>query len=130
MSHRIFIVEDHPLMRAVLQEFVDDHPDMEVVSTAESGEQAVQALADSTGGRPDVLLVDVALPGMSGIDLVRRVKARWPGIRCIMLSGHLRSTYVERAFAAGAVGYLPKGKPEDVVAAIRRVLQDDMTRSE
>jgi len=122
MSHRICIVEDHPLMRTVMQEFVDDHPDMEVVSTVESGEQAVEALEQTTECRPDVLLVDVALPGMSGIELVRRVTDRWPNIRCIMLSGHVPTSYVERAFAAGAVGYLPKGQPEDVVTAIRRVL--------
>lgn len=122
MSHGVFIVEDHALMRRVMQEYVDDIPGMGVVATANSGEETIAALDGMTGGLPDVLLVDVALPGMSGIELVRHVTSRWPNVRCVMLSGHVRPSYVRRAFAAGAKGYLPKGRPEEVGEAIRQVL--------
>ncbi|MEX2465699.1 MAG: response regulator transcription factor [Gemmatimonadota bacterium] len=130
MTHRVFLVEDHELMRTVMQEFVDDLPETEVVGTADSGEQALKVLASMTANRPHVLLVDVSLPGMSGIDLVRDVSHRWPDISCVMLSGHLRPSYVERAFAAGARGYVRKGKPTEVDAAIRHVLAGGRYTSE
>jgi DNA-binding NarL/FixJ family response regulator len=123
---RVVIVEDHAVMRAVMHEFVDDLAGMEVVATAGSAEHALDVLEHMAP--PDLLLVDVALPGMSGIELVRRVTDRWPEIRCVMLSGHVRPSYVERAFAAGAKGYLPKGKPEEVGHAIRCVLHGDVYR--
>lgn len=122
MSCQVFVVEDHPLMRAVMREFVADLPGMAIHATAASAEKAIEALDGAAGDHPDVLLVDVALPGMSGIELVRHVTSRWPDIRCIMLSGHLHPSYVERARAAGAVDYLPKGKPEEVAEALRRLI--------
>ena len=116
---RVYIVEDHELMREVLHDYLRAIPGLSVCGDAVSGEEALEGLAVS---EPDLVLVDTSLPEMSGIDLVARVRARWPDLPCLMMSGHGQEEYVERALTAGARGYLLKGQPAELRPAIRQVM--------
>ena len=131
MTARIYIVEDHALMRRTLTDFIDDLPGFEVAGGAETAEQALEELDElgegaARAGAVDLVLVDTRLPGVSGIELVRALKERWPAIRCLMLSGHEERTYIDQALEAGAQGYVLKGKSEEIPEAIRRVLGGDV----
>ncbi|MEC9482025.1 MAG: response regulator transcription factor [Halomonas sp.] len=117
---RVFIVEDHPLMRDMLLEFLALEEGIDVIGTAESAESALEHL---DGASTDLVLIDMSLPGMSGIELLGQLRQRYPDMRFAMLSGHGERHYVEQAFAAGASGYILKGEPDDVPRAIYRVLE-------
>lgn len=127
MTRHIYLVEDHPLMRQVVGQLVAGTPGLDVVGTADSGEAALDALADAAA---DLVLVDVSLPNMNGVELVAEIQARWPGLRCLMLSGHLEPVYAQRALAAGARGYVLKGNPAELTDAIHRVLGGEVYLSE
>lgn len=90
-----------------------------VCGTAESGEEALETLPESGC---DLALVDVSMPGMSGIELVRHLRAQSPEVKCLMLSGHLGEGYVTDALKAGARGYVGKGDPAALLEAITEVL--------
>ena len=124
MTYRLFIVEDHPLMRETLTEYLALEPDVEVCGQAASGEEALRLIPESAC---DLVLVDVSMPGMSGIEFVRQLRQLVPGQHCLMLSGHAEKVYVEAALAAGAQGYVMKGDPDAMVTAIRRVLGGEAT---
>lgn len=127
MHTRIYIIEDHAFMRTMLQEFLNRVPDLEVCGTAATAEEALQNALQT---EPTLLLVDVALPGMSGIDLAREAQARWPDLPCLMLSGHHEPAYIEQALAAGARGYVLKGNPDAIVDAVQEVLAGNIYLSE
>jgi DNA-binding NarL/FixJ family response regulator len=120
MTHRVYIVEDHDSLRQLLTTYIDGLPDLEVCGAASSGEEALAELADVPA---DLLVVDLSLPRMSGTEVVRAARSRWPDMGCIILSAHMGPDYIERALAAGAQGYVKKGDPEDLHAAIRCVLE-------
>jgi len=122
---RVFIVEDHTLLRTTLRDFLLDEPDLQVVGDAGSAETALEALEGLAHCAPDVVLVDVSLPGMSGIEFVKRLARLHPHVACVMLSGHGETDDVEDALAAGARGYVVKGSSDEVPAAIRTVLAGD-----
>ena len=116
---RIFVIEDHPLMREVLRDYLGAMPGVEICGEATSGEEALERLDEVEA---DLLLVDTTLGGMNGIDFVKRVAARWKDLPCLMLSGHGQEGYVERALHAGARGYVLKGNPAELPRAIEKVL--------
>ena len=118
----VFVVEDHPLMRDMLLEFLAQETDIEVTGTADSAEAALEQLP---GTPSDLVLIDMSLPGMSGIELLGQLREQYPDMRCAMLSGHGERHYVEQAFDAGASGYILKGEPDDVPLAIHRILQGE-----
>lgn len=122
MSISIFIVENHPVMREMLREYLVMVPDLEICGMAETAEAALEAL---DAAAPDVVLVDVSLPGRNGMELVEEIRERW-GTPCVIHSAHDKRTYVDRAFACGAVGYVLKGNPRDVRQAIVRVLDGEI----
>jgi DNA-binding NarL/FixJ family response regulator len=124
VTTRIFAIEDHAVMRDMLVEFLSLEPDWEVSGVAATGEQALDAL-DDTSSPPALVLVDVSLPGMTGIEFVRRFNRRAGRPPCVMLSGHHDPSYARHAEAAGAYGYVVKGNPEELVRAIRTVLSGD-----
>lgn len=122
MPIRIYIVEDHPVMRETLQDYVVLEPNLEICGMADSAEAASEAL---DAAAPDVVVVDLSLPGRSGLELVEEIQTRW-GTPCVILSGHGERTYVGRALACGARGYVLKGNPGDLPLAIARVLEGEI----
>lgn len=118
-QHQIYIVEDHEMMREMMTEFLTMAPDLHVAGQAKTAESALEELASTT---VHLLLIDVALPGMSGIELVSEVRNRWPGLPCLMYSGHGEIAYARRALENGANGYVLKGNPDELVEAIHNVL--------
>ena len=117
---RIFLVEDHPLMREVVRDYLGAVAGMEICGESVTAEDALEKLARACA---DLVLVDTSLPRMSGIDLVAAVRERWDGLPCLMLSGHDHESWVQRAFDAGAHGYVLKGDPAELPRAIREVLE-------
>jgi DNA-binding NarL/FixJ family response regulator len=116
---RVFIVEDHQDMREVLQEYIGEAIGLVVCGTAGDAESALESLRDLD---LDLVVVDVSLPGMSGIDLVKHLQDRSPDLPCLVLSGHGEPTYVARALGAGARGYVLKGNARELPGAIQDVL--------
>lgn len=116
----IGLVDDHPLMRKGLRLVIEAEDDLVVCCEAETAESMLEIIMDSP---PDVLVVDVSLPGMSGIDLIKHIHGLDQGIRVLVVSRHDETLYAERAIRAGARGYLMKmAAGETVVSAIRRIL--------
>ena len=117
---RILIVDDHPLVREWLANLLRQQPDLEVCGHADSVAGALAAIAATP---PDVAIVDLSLQaGGSGLDLIKEVRARHPGIAVIVLSMHEETYYAERALRAGARGYITKRESTGkIVEAIRQV---------
>lgn len=122
--YRVFIVEDHPLVRGALKQLLAQEPSLEVTGEAASAESALDMLE---GGCPDVMLVDFSLPGMDGVELVRKLSQSHPGVRCLMVSAHHEQFYVDQALEAGASGYIVKGSDIAVIPlAITRVMHGEV----
>lgn len=119
MTTKIYIVEDHPLMRNMLHEVIDKMPGATVCGAAATAEEALDELDDVEA---DLALIDVSLPKMSGNELLEILRERHPMLCCLVLSGHKESNYVEQAIAAGAWGYVLKGDPRELQEAIEAVL--------
>lgn len=116
---RVLIVDDHPVVREGLVAILEDEQDFQVVGAVGSAEDA---LALAPGAEPDVILLDLELPGMSGVDVIPRLAAAVPGARVIVLTAYDTDDRVLRTIKAGARGYLLKGAPADEIArAIRAV---------
>jgi DNA-binding NarL/FixJ family response regulator len=114
----VLLVEDHGMMRDALVEFLAGFSGVRVAGAVATGDEALALLAQQL---PDLVLADVSLPGMSGIDLVQEIGRRWPDLPCLMLSGHHAASYVQRSREAGARGYLLKGNPDELQVAIDTV---------
>jgi NarL family two-component system response regulator LiaR len=116
---RLLIVEDHTLVREGTAQLLERDPGLSVVGQAGSGEEAVTLILAL---QPDLALVDVELPGMNGIEVVRAVRQGAPGVRCLLLSAHNDRAYVLAALEADAAGYLLKtATAEELVHAVRAV---------
>jgi DNA-binding NarL/FixJ family response regulator len=117
---RIMIVDDHPMTRAGLVHLINHQLDMIACGEAESAEQALDILDSS---RPDLLLIDITLPGKSGLELIKDVKAMRPELLMLVISMHDESLYADRVLRAGARGYITKHEGgEKLIEAIRHVL--------
>ena len=118
-SIRILIADDHPIVRDGLNAVINDQPDMEVVVEAANGKEAV-ALARQH--RPDVLLIDLRMPQMNGVEAVNTIRAEWPQARIIILTTYDGDEDIYRALQAGAQAYLLKGMPRtELLDTIRAV---------
>jgi two-component system invasion response regulator UvrY len=116
---RVMLVDDHRLVRAGLKRVLSELPDIEVVAEAGTGEEALDLVKPHL---PDVVLMDINMPGMGGLEATRRMISRMPKLKVIAVSMHLEEPYPSRMLAAGAVGYISKDSAADEVAtAIRRV---------
>lgn len=127
MARRIYIVEDNEIMREMLVQFISDLDDMEIAGAAETGEEALEDLAHAD---VDLFVVDMALPKMNGAEFIEQARQRRPDVPFLVLSAHGENSYVTRARAAGAHGYVLKGNPYELPDAIRRVLDGDEYVSE
>jgi two-component system, NarL family, response regulator len=115
----VLIVDDHPLMRLGVAAIIAAQPDMRVSAQAGSGEEAVQLFSQH---RPDVTLIDLRLPRMSGLEALRAIRKEDPTARCLVLTTYEGDEDIYQALAAGALGYIIKGMSnETLVEALRRV---------
>jgi DNA-binding NarL/FixJ family response regulator len=116
---RIVIADDHAIVRAGLKQMFAIMPEMEVIAEAVDGDSVLETLRQT---RNDILLLDLNMPGISGPDLIARVKAHWPSQPILVLSMHDTAQVASRALKAGADGYVTKdSEPVDLLAAIRKV---------
>lgn len=127
MTRKVYIVEDHPEMLLSYEQFLSSMDDLEVCGTATSAEAALQA---SELDEADVALVDVSLPGMNGIELVRQLNGLHPNLPSLVVSGHSEEVYASSAYTAGAKGYIMKGDPFAMVDAIHEVLSGHLSYSD
>lgn len=119
MPLRVSLVEDHPVLRDVLQEYIGRLPGVELCVVSANAEDA---LDEFDGSMPDLMLIDLSLPRMSGIDLIRELHLRQPDLRCAILSGHRSPAYVRQAMEVGAHGYLLKGDPMEIERGLQAIL--------
>jgi DNA-binding NarL/FixJ family response regulator len=116
---RILVVDDHPLMRLGVAAIIDAQSDMRVIAQAGSGEEAVQLFRKH---RPDITMMDLRLPGMSGLEALRAIRQEDPRAKCLVLTTYEGDEDIHQALAAGALGYIIKGMShETLVDALRRV---------
>jgi DNA-binding NarL/FixJ family response regulator len=114
---RVMLVDDHRLVRAGLTSLLATAADIEVVAEADDGAQAVR---DVERADPDVVLMDLSMPGLDGVSATRRIVLDRPGTRIVVLSSFSDASRVREAIAAGAVGYVLKDcTPEELLAAVR-----------
>jgi DNA-binding NarL/FixJ family response regulator len=120
---RVLVADDHTLMREGIRALIEDQPDIVVVGEAEDGHAAVR-LADKL--RPDVVLMDIAMPLLNGLDATRRIKRDHPEIKVLVLTMYDHDEYVRQVLAANASGYvLKRAAASELVAAIRAVYQGE-----
>ena len=125
---RVFLVEDHPVVRHGLATLIDDEPDLAVCGGAESMKDA---LAQIRRLKPDVAVIDITLGDGSGLDLIKQIHEDRPKMPLLALSMHDEAVYAERALRAGAKGYIMKKEAMDkVMTAIRKVLAGELYVSE
>jgi DNA-binding NarL/FixJ family response regulator len=118
---RIFIVDDHPIVREGLTLMMNRQPDLMVCGEAEEAAGALQAISTI---HPDFLIIDISLNGPDGLDLLKSIRVRFPAIPVLILSMHDESIYAERALRAGAHGYIMKQEAtERVLVAVRQILE-------
>jgi DNA-binding NarL/FixJ family response regulator len=116
---RVLLADDHAVVRAGYRVLLQNTDDIEVVAEADSGERACRAFADL---QPDVVVLDLSMPGMGGLQAIRRMVARDPKARILVFSMHEDTVFVEQALQAGAQGYITKSSaPEILVEAIREL---------
>jgi DNA-binding NarL/FixJ family response regulator len=116
---RVLVVDDHGLHRDGTRQILEQHPDLEVVGDVASGETALALVRQL---HPDVVLMDIRLPGMNGIEASRRIRKDHPDVRVLMVTAHDDEEYVRGALDAGAAGYLSKTAPgRKLVEAVRAV---------
>lgn len=119
MAVRVLIVDDHKLVRAGLQMLLQHEPEIVVAGEAESGDEAVRLSGELA---PDIALVDLAMPGMTGWQVIEELKAHAPQVKVIILSVHSTEEHVVRSLRAGAKGYvLKEAAPQELISAVRTV---------
>ena len=119
---RLVVADDQDVVRVGLTRILDGEPDLEVVADAGGGEEALEALArlDSDGQRPDVVLMDLQMAPMDGIETTRRILDRYPGVEVVALTSFGEKERVRGALDSGASGYLLKdSEPAEIAAAVR-----------
>ena len=119
----ILIIEDHVLFAKAMQRLLAGKTDLEIVDIVQSGKEALKKLPEL---KVDLVLVDVSLPTMNGIDLVQQIRKEFPHIRCLMLSGHMTPDYVKRSLEVGASGYVLKDDVKGILEGIRRALDGEI----
>ena len=125
---RVFVVDDHPIVRQGLALLINREADLVVCGEAEDAHTAVQSIANA---RPDILVVDISLNGPDGLDLLKEIRTRNVELPVLVLSMHDESIYAERALRAGAQGYIMKQEAtEKVLVALRRILTKEIYVSE
>jgi DNA-binding NarL/FixJ family response regulator len=121
---RVLLVDDHAVVRYGIAQLINQQGDLVVCGEEEDAAKALSAIARI---KPDLVIADISLKDSSGLELMRNIRAQYPGLPVLVVSAHDESVYAEIAFRAGALGYLMKGDAlEKVVPAIRRVLSGNI----
>jgi DNA-binding NarL/FixJ family response regulator len=116
---RVLLADDHAIVRAGLKEILEGTGEIVVAREATNGREAIEAVRH---GGIDVAVVDLSMPGRSGVELIKLIKAERPAVRVLVLSMHSEEQYAVRALRAGASGYLTKeSAPDELVSAVRRI---------
>jgi len=124
----LVLIDDHPLMRKGLARTIEHEVELNVVGQMSSAEEALEKIEDLA---PALAIVDISLPGMSGMELIKHLQSRTPDIKLLVVSRHDETLYAERCIRAGAKGYVMKQEAGDVIVqAIRKVLNDRIFVSE
>ncbi|MCG8386516.1 MAG: response regulator transcription factor [Cytophagales bacterium] len=126
MSEKIKVVlaDDHSVVRKGIKMLISGDESIEILGEAASGTEALQ-MVKSMG--PNIIITDISMPGMSGIELAEKIKTEYPSTKVLVLSTHNDEEYILRSFEAGALGYLPKDTEEDeFLAAIKTVADGDV----
>jgi DNA-binding NarL/FixJ family response regulator len=127
-AHRIAIVDDHTLMREGLKMFVENLEDFACAWTAADSQEALKFLENDV---PDILVVDITLPGRNGLELIKDVRVLNPDLPILVVSMHDETLYAQRALKAGAKGYVMKDAPHGAFeTALRRILSGGIALSE
>ena len=125
---RILIVDDHPIVCEHLKALIDQQKDLKVCASVPDAAQAMQAIAAQS---PDLAIVDLSLKGTHGLDLVKDMASRYPGLLVLVLSMHDESLFSDRVLAAGARGYITKQEATSrIMTAIRKVLEGGIYMSD
>ena len=121
---RVFIAEDHPIVRRGVKDLLATEPDIQMIGEATNGRQAVELVVEL---QPDVVLMDLVMPIMDGIEATRQIRNRAPDVRILVLTSFATDDKVFPAIKAGALGYLIKDTaPEDLIRAIRQVQRGEV----
>lgn len=122
-SIRVLLADDHTLMRKGLCSLLESQAEIEVVGEARDGREALQKCEQL---HPDVLLIDIAMPGLNGIEAIRQIKQRFPEVHALVLTMHDDQEYIRRVLQAGALGYMVKqAAPIDLLLAIQTVYRGE-----
>ncbi len=120
---RIMLADDHALIRAGLRALLKSIEGVEVIAEASNGHETLEAVERR---QPDVILMDIAMPGLNGLETAARILKRWPKVKIIMLSMHANDEYLRQALGAGAAGYLLKGAdPAELELALKSVMRGE-----
>ena len=123
---RVMLVDDHAVVRAGYRRLLADEPDLRVVAEHADADAAHAALLALPLGTVELLVLDLSMPGRSGLDLLRQVRQRWPALPVLVFSMHDSPALVAQALQAGAAGYVTKSsEPAALVAALRRVARGE-----
>jgi DNA-binding NarL/FixJ family response regulator len=121
---RVLIADDHTIVRAGIRLLLQAEPDIEVVGEAGDGQEAI---AQTEALRPNVVVMDIGMPGVSGLEATREIKRRWPQVQVLVLTMHRSDDYFFRMLEAGASGYVLKGAdPGDLITAVRVAARGDV----
>jgi DNA-binding NarL/FixJ family response regulator len=127
-KRRIFLVDDHPVLRDGLRRLLEAEPDLQICGEADSARKVFDKIEAAA---PELAIVDISLPGPSGLEVIKGLKSRFPDLRILVLSMHDEALYAERSLRAGARGYVMKQAPtESLLTAVRRVLRDEIYLSQ
>jgi len=121
---RLLIVDDHEVVRLGLRTLLSDEPDLEIVAEAGSADEALRKVAVE---KPDIAIVDIQLPGRSGIEVCKEIRQNYPSTKVVILTSHAGESFLEQAMRAGASGYVLKQVGnEELIHAIRAAFRGDM----
>jgi DNA-binding NarL/FixJ family response regulator len=124
LKRKVFIVDDHPIVREGLAQMINREPDLAVCGDAQEMREALQAIDVQ---KPHILIVDISLNGPDGLDLLKNIRSKDPSLPVLVLSMHDEAIYAERALRAGANGYIMKQEATDrVLVALRRILNREI----
>jgi DNA-binding NarL/FixJ family response regulator len=121
---RVFLVDDHPIMRQGLTQLINHEPDLIVVGEANDAHAALEGILQTT---PDLVIIDISLPGKNGLELIKDIRAHIRNVALLVHSMHDEGLYVERVLRAGAQGYIMKQEgARKVIDAVRKVLTGEI----